>query len=130
MTSTTTEYRVLLVDDDAALLRMVRLAFATEGFDVATAENGLQALASGHERIRPDRPRPAMSWMDGRTFYRQLGSRLRHRRLDIVGYGAAAAQRELQAQGSLANPLTLMLVRAARRLIEARSDGESMGGNR
>ncbi len=40
----TTVSRVLLVDDDPDIRRLVQLRLAARGFDIATAENGLEAL--------------------------------------------------------------------------------------
>ena len=44
--------RVLLVDDDPAMLRLLEVNFRLEGFETATASHGEEAL----ESIRADRP--------------------------------------------------------------------------
>lgn len=45
--------RVLLVDDDQALRRLVRTTLPEEWFEIAEAESGREALAKAEER-RPD----------------------------------------------------------------------------
>jgi DNA-binding response OmpR family regulator len=68
--------RILLVDDDPPLLRLVSLALMTEGFQVTAAEDGLRALeqleSSDFEVIILDLQMPRM---DGRTFYREMRGR-------------------------------------------------------
>ena len=51
-TTTTRKHRLLVVDDDAALLRLVRTMLQRDGFEVATAADGAQALAA--LRCAPD----------------------------------------------------------------------------
>lgn len=44
--------RVLIVDDDPSIVRMLRLTLATSGFDVRTASDGGEALrVLHHERL-------------------------------------------------------------------------------
>jgi two-component system OmpR family response regulator len=45
--------RVLVVDDEAQLRRLVALAFELEGFDVETANDGAEAIEGVH-RFAPD----------------------------------------------------------------------------
>jgi DNA-binding response OmpR family regulator len=90
---------VLIVDDDAALRRMLRLTLLDGGFDVRLAENGRAAL----EAIAEQAPDAVvldleMPEMDGRTLIREL----RERGIDVPvlivsAYGARAAGRELGA---------------------------------
>jgi two-component system KDP operon response regulator KdpE len=47
------EARVLVVDDDPALLRVVEVGLAARGYAVSTAANGIDALDAA-ERIEPD----------------------------------------------------------------------------
>jgi DNA-binding response OmpR family regulator len=63
---------VLLVDDDALILRLLRVILSAEGYRVETAENGIEALALIGERL------PAlvlmdlnMAPMDGEAFHRR-----------------------------------------------------------
>ena len=50
--------RILLVDDDPAILRLLEVNFRLEGFDVEAASRGEEALA----RRRGDGPRRGRSW--------------------------------------------------------------------
>ena len=45
--------KILVVDDDPAVLRFLTLALESEGYDATSAENGLQALAFAQEQ-HPD----------------------------------------------------------------------------
>ena len=49
----TGSYRILIVDDNPALLRMVEEKLTTEGFDVFTAPSGVKALQVMEERGLP-----------------------------------------------------------------------------
>lgn len=91
------EQQVLIVDDDVALLRTLRLTLRQGGYDVRMAENGRAALESVVEQ-QPDAVvlDLEMPEMDGREFYRQL----REQGLDVPvlilsAHGARAAGREL-----------------------------------
>ena len=64
--------RVLIVDDDVAVLRLVRLLLETSGYDTMTATNGVEAL----EQMRLQLPCVVlldmkMPVMDGFEFRRQ-----------------------------------------------------------
>jgi DNA-binding response OmpR family regulator len=98
--------KVLVLDDDNALLRLLRLTLTSEGFEVITASNGLEGL----EKV--DREPPdvilldlEMPVMDGRTFFRELRQQGNNTPVLILSaYGARDAQRELHADGSLEKP--------------------------
>lgn len=45
--------RVLVVDDDSAIRQMLELSLSFEGFEVATADNGIEAVAKARELL-PD----------------------------------------------------------------------------
>jgi two-component system response regulator MprA len=98
--------RVLAVDDDPAVLRLIRLVLLTNGFEICTAVDGVDALQR-MESCHPDvivldmhMPR-----MDGRTLYRSLrSSGCSTPVLVLTADGSAAAARELGAQGHLAKP--------------------------
>jgi DNA-binding response OmpR family regulator len=98
--------KVLVLDDDNALQRLLRLTLTSEGFEVITASNGLEGL----EKVRVDPPDVIlldleMPVMDGRTFFRELRKQGNNTSVLILSaYGARNAQRELQAEGSLEKP--------------------------
>ena len=103
------KHRVLVVDDDAALLRMVKLMLREDGYDVMTASNGeeglVEALARHPEAIILDLEMPRM---DGWTFYREL----RARRVDapvliLSAYDAREAQRKLGADAYVHKPFDI-----------------------
>ena len=97
---------VLIVDDDPAIVRMLRMMLRTNGFDVSEAYDGAEAL----ETIEHHRPSAIildveMPVMDGRTFYRRLRQRGDDVPVVILSAGnARAVQRELGAQGYIAKP--------------------------
>jgi two-component system, OmpR family, response regulator MprA len=98
--------KVLLVDDDPALIRMVRLTFITEGFDVVTAKDGIEGL----ERLEGDSVDLIvldlqMPRMDGRTFYREMRSKGCSAPVVILSaFGAEEAVRELHAEAFVKKP--------------------------
>lgn len=90
---------VLIVDDDAALRRMLRLTLQDGGFEVRIAENGRDALACVADEL-PDAVvlDLEMPVMDGRAFYRELRERgIQVPVLIVSAHGARAAGRELGA---------------------------------
>ncbi len=98
--------RVLIVDDDQALTRMVRIAMLSAGFSVEVAGDGESALDRVAQRspdvILLDLQMPGM---DGRTFYREL--RKRGNAVPVVilsAFGASGARRELDAQAHVEKP--------------------------
>jgi DNA-binding response OmpR family regulator len=98
--------RVLVVDDDAALLRMIRLALVSDGFDVTVAPDGFTALdcvsAASFDVIVLDLQMPRM---DGRTTYREIRSRGHTTPILIVSaFGAESARIELDANDALNKP--------------------------
>jgi len=115
--------RVLIVDDDASILRMLRLVFQGDGFDVVTATNGREALeVVGREEpgvIVLDLEMPVM---DGRTCFRELRSRGHSTPVLILSaYGAERAKSELRAEAYVSKPFEPdHLVNEVQRLLEAR----------
>jgi len=111
---------VLVVDDDAALVRMVSLTLRDDGFAVSTAANGAEALdAAVHTEpdvILLDLEMPVM---DGRTCFREL----REQGIDapvvvVSGERARVAREELGADAALDKPFTpAALIASVRRLI-------------
>ena len=98
--------RVLVVDDDQALLRMLRLSMASDGLQVATARDGVEALeelrSSDFDVIVLDLQMPRL---DGRAFFREMTSRGHRPQVVILSaYGAENAQRELNVAAALPKP--------------------------
>lgn len=116
---------VLVVDDDPGIRSLVRLSLVSEGWIVATAGNGLEALevlANYSEKrfnlIILDVQMPAM---DGPTFYREL------RALEddtpvlmLSANDAERARREVGANAAMAKPFDpFILIERARELAVA-----------
>ncbi len=98
--------RVLVIDDDPALLRMVKLMLREDGFEVITANNGREgvadAIACPPEAIILDL---AMPKMDGWKCYHELRSRnVDAPVLILSAYDARAAQRKLGADAYMVKP--------------------------
>jgi CheY-like chemotaxis protein len=99
---------VLVVDDDQAVGRLLRMLLSLEGIDVVQALNGeaaLDYLLDGN--LPPDviLLDLSMPGIDGREVFREA----RHAGVEcpIVicsAYGAAQANQELGAQGAIAKP--------------------------
>jgi DNA-binding response OmpR family regulator len=118
--------RVLVVDDDPALSRMLALTLRNDGFDVVAAPDGAAAL----ETLRVREPDLIvldleMPVMDGRQFYRELRREGRHIPVLVVSaYEARRGQRELGADGYLDKPFSPdELVERVRTLASAARDG-------
>ena len=98
--------RVLIVDDDASILRMLGIVFRGDGFDVRTASNGREAL-DAIDGFRPgaivlDLEMPVM---DGREFFRRLRARGDQTPVLILSaYGADRARHELHAEAFVSKP--------------------------
>ena len=97
---------VLVVDDDAAIARLVRLALRASGFDAVTASNGAEALKRLDDRaidlVVLDLEMPVMG---GSEFYRRL--RAGGSRIPVVilsAYGAERARAELGADAAVQKP--------------------------
>ena len=98
--------RILVVDDDVNLLRLLRTILIAEGFEVLTSGDGFSAI----DLVAGERPDLIildlqMPGMDGRTVYRELRMRgLNTPVLIASAFGAQAAQLELGAQASIEKP--------------------------
>ena len=120
--------RVLVVDDDVSLSRLVRAILRTADYEVAQAYNGIEGLEIA------DREHPdvivldlQMPQLDGRGFFKELRARGDHTPVLVSSsFGARTAQRELGAEGSIEKPFDPdALVDAVARLFEAsRSDSQ------
>ena len=111
--------RVLIVDDDPGIRRMLRLALETEGFEVATAANGLDGL----EHVRMQTPDCIvldlrMPVMDGQTFFHKLREKGYETPVIVLtAFDARGTSRQLGADAYLRKPFAPgMLVRQVRRL--------------
>ncbi|HEV8574524.1 MAG TPA: response regulator [Dehalococcoidia bacterium] len=98
--------RILVIDDDQALLRMLRLSMASEGLDVATARDGVEGLreleTSAYDVIVLDLQMPRL---DGRAFFREMTSRGHNPPVVVLSaYGAEQARRELKAAAAVPKP--------------------------
>jgi DNA-binding response OmpR family regulator len=98
--------RVLVIDDDQALLRMIRLSMTFDGFNVATAQDGIAALeqldAAEFDVVVLDLQMPRM---DGRTFFHEMISRGHRPKVVVLSaYGAEEAQRELKIAAAVPKP--------------------------
>ncbi len=112
---------ILLVDDDASIRILVHEILTEDGFNVSTADNGVEAIAfvRGHTvgAIVMDLQMPLM---DGRTFFRALRALPSDTPVLLLSaHGVKAAQHELGAEDALAKPFDPdVLVERVRRLVE------------
>ena len=122
MPSTTangTTPRVLVIDDDHALLRMLHLSMTSDGLEVGTARDGMEALeqlsAAEYDVVVLDLQMPRM---DGRTFYREMISRGHRPQVVILSaYGAEEARRELKVAAAVPKPFDPdMLIETVRKV--------------
>ncbi|MPZ49283.1 MAG: response regulator [Dehalococcoidia bacterium] len=114
--------RVLVIDDDSSLLRMLRLSLISDGFDVTTARHGQEGLDQmqqdgNFDAIVLDLQMPVM---DGRTFYKEMrGSGYSTPVLVLSAYQAEEARRELGAEASLNKPFDPeVLVESLHKLVD------------
>lgn len=119
--------RVLIVDDDPVIRRLVSLTLVDEGYQVDVAEDGEQGLAlldrapdALPDLIVLDLEMPVL---DGRTFYRKIRDRgLAVPVMILSAFGAHAARRELGAEAALDKPFDPFdLVRRLDRLVPRQS---------
>jgi DNA-binding response OmpR family regulator len=99
---------VLVVDDDPAIGRILKLILQTAGMEVVKVENGPSALAwlhDGHDEPDVILLDLMMPGMDGREVFREVRrSGITAPVLFCSAYGAETANRELGAQGAIAKP--------------------------
>jgi DNA-binding response OmpR family regulator len=117
--------RLLVIDDDPALVRLLRLLFRQAGHEVVAAADGVQGL----DCLDSYEPEAVvlnlnMPVMDGRAFYRELRERgLEMPVLILSGYGARAAQVELGADAYCNKPFEAdELVESVDRLLRRRAE--------
>ncbi len=90
--------RVLIVDDDPNIIGFVKLLLEAEGYSVATAGNGKEAL----DVVKQHQPRVVlldmvMPVMDGWEFSRQLRAD-GHKNVDVVVMSASVDARRTSSQ--------------------------------
>jgi DNA-binding response OmpR family regulator len=113
--------KVLLIDDDPALVRMIRLALLSEGWDVDTASDGQQGLersdGAEYDIVVLDLQMPNL---DGRGFYREYRARGGAAPVVLLSaYGAQAARAELGADAAVTKPFDpVVLIRTVRTLLQ------------
>ncbi len=98
--------RVMIVEDDPLISRLMRLTLRVDGFETCVAADGFDALAE-FDRCHPDAIvlDIHMPVMDGRAFYRELRRRGAVTPVLIVSADDAAGDaRELHAEGYLPKP--------------------------
>jgi DNA-binding response OmpR family regulator len=116
--------RVLIIDDDQALLRMLQLSMSSDGLEVTTARNGVEALdelsVSDYDVVILDLEMPRM---DGRAFFREMTSRGHNPKVVILSaYGAQKAQRELEVAAAVPKPFDPdELIETVRKVAKAKS---------
>lgn len=114
--------RVLVIDDDPVVRRLVALTLADEGYGVRTAANGAEALELVSE-VDPDVIvlDLEMPEVDGRTCFRELRARgVGAPVMVLSAYGAHRARRELGAEAAMDKPFDpFELLRRLERLILA-----------
>lgn len=104
--SLTSKPLVLVVDDDDALARMLRVLFESEDCVVRTAHDGREALHVLHE-FRPDVVLLdlQMPVMDGRDFYREFRALGYETPVMLLSaYNADKARAELGANDAMDKP--------------------------
>ena len=99
-------YRILVVDDDPGLMRLVSAILRSAGYTVVTAPDGNAALeavqSDDFDAIVLDLRMPVL---DGRGFFRELRASGRTTPVLIASaYGARDAQLELGAEGAIRKP--------------------------
>jgi len=105
-TAPATRRAVLVVDDDASLLKLFRAILRSADYDVTTAGNGSEALEVARlqhiDVIVMDLRMPVL---DGPAFFRELRARGDKTPVLVTSaFGARDAQRQLGAEGAIEKP--------------------------
>jgi len=87
----------LIVDDDPVVRRMLQLTFESEGFDVSTAADGIEALSA----VRADRPAVMvldimMPKLDGMKVMRELKADDALRAIPVILLSAKATSLDIE----------------------------------
>lgn len=103
--------RILVVDDDPAIVGFVELALSDEGYTVRSARNGREALAD-ISQVRPDlilldMNMPVMNGWEFCDQLRMLGDSSIPIVVMTAARDASARRQEVNAQGYLGKPFNL-----------------------
>ena len=107
MAAEMSDVKVLVVDDDAAVLRLVRATLRDEGFEVSTATNGAEALEQMDGSPSPDAIvlDLEMPVMDGATFFQTVRQRgIQTPVIILSAHGAHRVRRQLGAEAAVDKP--------------------------
>ena len=87
--------KILVVDDTSSILDDLRELLVTEGYDVATATNGIEALGQLEKEV-PDLiiTDLVMPKMDGFTLIREVKKQVRLRSIPILIFSAKPMEEE------------------------------------
>lgn len=99
-------HAVLIVDDDAGLLRLLSIILRSADYQVCTAQNGSDALdVAGQQRVDVIVLDLRMPVMDGPGFFRELRARGDTTPVLVTSsFGAHDAQKQLGAEGAIEKP--------------------------
>ena len=102
----TAKASVLVVDDDAGLVTLLRMVLRTADYHVSTAVNGIDALdVADREHLDLIVLDMRMPVLDGPGFFRQLRARGNTTPVLVTSsFGARTAQQELGAEGAIEKP--------------------------
>jgi DNA-binding response OmpR family regulator len=119
--------RVLVVDDDAAIGRLLRLTLTSSGIDVHIASSGESALAllqDGYKEPNLILLDLSMPGIDGREVFRLArGAGISCPIVFCSSFGAAAANQELGGHGAIEKPFDPLVVLEMVSTITRSSDG-------
>lgn len=92
-----TKHRILIVDDDPVIVRLLQVNFRLEGYDVETASRGDEALEKARgqafDMILLDVMMPGL---DGWEVCKQLKANPNHRRVPVIFLSARAQDEDRQ----------------------------------
>lgn len=105
--------RILVVDDDSVTRKLLGLYLRSKGYDVAFAENGLDALEKlGTENINIVLTDLNMPYMDGIEFIKNMKSESSYNHIPVLMVSTEADEEEKKqafdagADGYLVKPVT------------------------
>ncbi len=109
--------RILVVDDDSVTRKLLGLYLRSKGYDVAFAENGLDALEKlGTENINIVLTDLNMLYMDGIEFIKNMKSESSYSHIPVLMISTEADEEEKRhafdagADGYLVKPVTAEMI--------------------